>query len=81
MNTYRVSISDRQRTRTIKAETASEAVKQAVGKRLYSARQDSYTQDRQGRTTSMRYQLNIDLGKAVGGGTLVAERWATVVQA
>ena len=78
MNVYIVKISDRQRKRTVSANDAAEAIRKAVGARLYSSRQESRCENRHGQITSTRYQLNIQTGPTRHNATPVVERWATV---
>ena len=67
LQTFRVSLTDRKNRRTVQAESGKEAVRLVVGKRFFSANQRSWTED----GSSAEYDVNIQVGRAVGGATPV----------
>lgn len=67
MQTFRVSLTDRKNRRTVQADSGKEAVRLVVGKRFFSANQRSWAED----GSSAEYDVNIQVGRAVGGSTLV----------
>ena len=67
LHTFRVALSDRKNRRTVQAASGKEAVGLAVGKRFFSANQRSWTED----GASAEYDVNIQVGRAVCGSTLV----------
>lgn len=77
---FRIAMDDRQRARTIEADSANDALAQAYGARFYSARHDSDSVRRDGTIDSSRYQINIQTGPTRHNSTPVAQRWATVTR-
>ena len=67
LQTFRVSITDRKNRRTVQAESGKEAVRLVVGKRFFSANQRCVAMD----GSCAEYDVNIQVGRAVGGATPV----------
>lgn len=70
----RVTLSDRQRSRTVRAHSGRAAIERVVGARLYRVRHD-YTA---GCGTIATYQVTVATGPTRNGLTPVKTIWATV---
>lgn len=80
MNTYRIEISDRQRARNVKAHSASDAIRLAVGERLINTRHDHDVVNRAGRIEYTRYEAAVQTGRTIGGATPFRNIWITVTR-
>lgn len=67
LQTFRVSLTDRKNRRTVQAASGKEAVRIVVGKRFFSANQRCVAMD----GSCAEYDVNIQVGRAVGGATPV----------
>lgn len=67
MNIYRVKISDRKNTRTVRAPDPRAAIEAAVGARYYSACIESWCDDGSHAT----YDVTMSAGRSVDGSTPV----------
>lgn len=65
--TFRVALSDRKNRRTVQATSGKEAIGLVVGKRFFSANQRCVVMDGRG----AEYDVNIQVGRTVGGATPV----------
>lgn len=79
MPTYRVSMNDRRRIRTVTADNAADALKAAYGQRFYGARLENCSVPRDGVAPSSYWQVTVRIGpRPRDGMTPVQHCWATV---
>lgn len=67
LQTFRVSLTDRKNRRTVQAASGKEAVGLVVGKRFFSANPRRVATD----GSCAEYDVNIQVGRTVGGATPV----------
>ena len=67
LHTFRVSLTDRKNRRTVQAESGKKAIELVVGKRFFSANQRCVATD----GSCAEYDVNIKVGRTVGGATPV----------
>jgi len=65
MKTYRISISDRQRNRIIRADRAVDAIRVAIGERFINARENSVSM----RGDVSHYEVAVATGPTRNGNT------------
>lgn len=69
LQTFRVSLTDRKNRRTVQAASGKEAVGLVVGKRFFSANQRCVAMG----GSCAEYDVNIQVGRTVGGATPVKQ--------